>query len=498
MKAPPRLFVLLRLLLAACLWPSAAFADEPLPAKIRALFIGNSYTHTFTIPSTLEMLLASKGVVLEHESDTPGGATLTDHWGNGYTLVDLRKGGWDYVVLQDQSARPFSNRSGVLSDVNRFDAEIRKVGARTLLYQTWPPLSSLGNGTYINETYRLASVATGATLVPVGTGHPAARTAVGDSAMYLSDGSHPSTTGSYFAALTFYRTLTRESTLGLPKPSNVGQTQATAMQNAADSVALAPTVAPTFSLAAGTYAGPQRVILQTPTPRATIHYTTNGNTPTTASARLADGGTVAIATTATLKAFAVSAGSTSAITSATYTLTTTNGQTLLGNGTAAPVAISWPVNPPNLLVNNPGFETGVASPAGTYGGANSSVSTLLPRTGLYGVRTLGGGGFTRTVSGLTASTTYEALIWTQPGTDVSSANWGINNFTTPAAQLGAVVPTHGLPLAWRRGVQRFTTGATNTSAQLVLHQNSGSASHDDLELMKVPEGYELGMKFRSS
>ncbi|MBC8041211.1 MAG: hypothetical protein H7Y06_11760, partial [Opitutaceae bacterium] len=89
MKARPWLFVLLRLLLAASLWPSAAFADEPLPAKIRVLFIGNSYTHTFSIPVTIAQLFASQGVIFEHESDTPGGSSLSQHWSGGFALAAI-------------------------------------------------------------------------------------------------------------------------------------------------------------------------------------------------------------------------------------------------------------------------------------------------------------------------------------------------------------------------------------------------------------------------
>lgn len=213
-------------------------ADEPLPEKIRVLFIGNSYTHTFSIPVLIKTMFASQGVVFEHESDTPGGASLSGHWSGGFALAAIRRGGWDYVVLQDQSSQPLSNRSGVIASVAQFDAEIRKVGARTLVYQTWPQRSSYSgtlpnltssNGSYINETYRQAAAGVGAILVPGGTGWPAAINTIGQNPMYLSDGSHPSQPGAYLSALTFFRTISRLNTTGLLTKSGisgVSQTQA--------------------------------------------------------------------------------------------------------------------------------------------------------------------------------------------------------------------------------------------------------------------------------
>lgn len=479
-------------------------ADEPLPAKIRVLFIGNSYTHTFTIPVLIANLFAEKGVIFEHESDTPG-ATLTDHWISVNTLPAIRRGGWDYVVLQDQSSRPLSNRSEVIASVAQFDAEIRKVGARTLVYQTWPqrdshkgtfPNLTSSNGTYINETYRQAAAGVGAILVPVGTGWPAGVNTIGQSTMYLSDGNHPSPQGAYFSALTFFRTISRLSTTGLAKISSITQTQANQAQAAADRVALAPTVAPTFNLATGTYAGAQRIRLNTVTPQATIHYTTDGATPTTSSPSTADGGVISISQTTLLKAFAVGAGTSSSVTTAIFTTTSTNGQTLFGSGSVSITAVAWPGNPTNLAGTNAGFESGAASRWAFYSSGGPVDGTEV-RSGSFAAQ-LNAGGMQRYVNGLSSSTLYEASIWYRYGTEVASTAFTVQFFSTPSVQVTGVMPNVGLPLAWRRVSRRFTTDATTQSVQLVCQPNSDSGASDDLEFYNVPEGYELGLKFRSA
>ena len=48
--------------------------------------------------------------VVYAESVTAGGATLQRHWEGGGALAAIRRGGWDFVVLQEQSTRPLDDR----------------------------------------------------------------------------------------------------------------------------------------------------------------------------------------------------------------------------------------------------------------------------------------------------------------------------------------------------------------------------------------------------
>jgi hypothetical protein len=76
---------------------------------------------------------------------------------------------------------------------------------------------------------------------------------------------------------------------------------------------------PVFSLAPGSYTTTQSVTIADITPGATIYYTTNGSTPTTASTKYT--GAISVSVTETLEAIAVATGYTnSAVATAAYTI----------------------------------------------------------------------------------------------------------------------------------------------------------------------------------
>ena len=80
---------------------------------------------------------------------------------------------------------------------------------------------------------------------------------------------------------------------------------------------------PSFSPGAGSYASPQLVTLRGGTPGSTIYYTLNGATPTRSSSKYVE--PVPVASTETLKAFAVAPDGTSSTTaSATYSIATSS------------------------------------------------------------------------------------------------------------------------------------------------------------------------------
>jgi hypothetical protein len=135
----------------------------------------------------------------------------------------------------------------------------------------------------------------------------------GSTIFYTTDGSTPTTSSTkYTLAISVGTTTTIKAIATAPNftTSLVGIATYTIQTAAAT---------PTFSPVAGTYSSTQSVALSDTTSGATIYYTTDGSTPTTASTKYT--GAISVPATTTLKAIAVATGfSNSAVASATYTI----------------------------------------------------------------------------------------------------------------------------------------------------------------------------------
>jgi len=185
---------------------------------MQILFIGNSYTYVNDLPRMLSTLAAAGPRKLRIQTDrqVEGGQSLMGHWNKGQAVEKIRKGGWDFVVLQDQSLTPAMRPQLTKEYAPKLDAEIRKVGATTVFYMTWarkkdPPMIDKLSRTYTEVAREL-----GAAVAPVGLAWKAAIEQRADLELFAADGSHPSPAGTYLAACVFYATLTGEDPTKLP------------------------------------------------------------------------------------------------------------------------------------------------------------------------------------------------------------------------------------------------------------------------------------------
>jgi hypothetical protein len=111
-----------------------------------------------------------------------------------------------------------------------------------------------------------------------------------------------------------------------------------AVASAAYSVTLS-TATPAFSVAAGTYASAQTVVISDATAGATIYYTTNGTAPTTASTVYT--GPITVTATETLEAMAAATNTTpSTVATVTYTITATTAINLSNGFSAKQLALN--------------------------------------------------------------------------------------------------------------------------------------------------------------
>jgi len=195
------------------------FEPAPPPTdSLRVLFIGNSYTYVNDLPGQIQRLAASSegALPLIVNQVTPGGATLERNWEEGRARRLIRLGGWSHVVLQEQSTRPIEDREKFFTYARRFDAEIKGVGAKTVLYLTWARDTLPETQATLTEAYEDLAEELGAIIAPVGPAWAEVAARGAEVSLYYKDGSHPSPNGSYLAACVFFATLYGESPEGLP------------------------------------------------------------------------------------------------------------------------------------------------------------------------------------------------------------------------------------------------------------------------------------------
>lgn len=206
--------------LALVLLLTVAFA----PARgQRVLFVGNSYTEVNNLPQMVQRIAGSAGCQMEYQAVTPGGCNFAQHC-NGQAMQLICQGGWDVVVLQEQSQLPSFPQGQVENEVFPYAKRLvdsiysNNPCAEPMFYMTWgrrdgdqqnapffPVLGTYeGMDSMLCLRYMQMAEDNDAAVCPVGRVWRRLRQQHPDIELYASDGSHPSLTGTYAAACTFY------------------------------------------------------------------------------------------------------------------------------------------------------------------------------------------------------------------------------------------------------------------------------------------------------
>jgi len=194
--------------------PPPATPELTLPRRI--LFIGDSFS--FWLDTHMKALAVSSNppLALETASVTFGGATLKSLW-RGDALKAVQEGQWDVVVLEEDLSDPASNENDFYDYVDKFDAEIRMIGARTVLSMPWEY-----NGSYqplrtaeIAQIYGTAGTDLDVTVAPVGLAWERAIKERPALNLYFQDNIHQSIAGEYLTLAVLYATIFEQSPEGL-------------------------------------------------------------------------------------------------------------------------------------------------------------------------------------------------------------------------------------------------------------------------------------------
>ena len=245
------------LLTIAILLFKTSFSQE----EIKVLFIGNSYTYVNDLPKMIEDIANNENKIITHESVTPGGCTLFLHLESEETMSKIRRGNWDYVVLQEQSQLPVIDyyRHNTLKpsykalhdSIIHYNPEAKVVG-----YMTWgrryggKQCVDFGDGVYcsadfvdfnhmqdtLTAAYCENAYATNSYVAPVGEAWKEALAKDPSLVLHSSDNSHPSYDGSYLAACVFYAVFWNDTPIGIYHDRQIDDTKAELLQTVANDV----------------------------------------------------------------------------------------------------------------------------------------------------------------------------------------------------------------------------------------------------------------------
>jgi hypothetical protein len=210
---------------AALIGAQAAPGQAKKDAHI--LWIGNSLTYYNDLPAMVsELAKAGRQPPLVHQQHTRGGWTLEQHWENDQKKDDdkdkskaltlLRSRRWDFVVLQEHSQHPLKNPAPMFEYTEKFGAEIRKQGARTLVYLPPPLAKAPENQAKLTDLHERVAAKVKARVVPVGPAWAKMLAAERPPTLFHADKVHPGKDGSYLAACVFYAAIYDASPEGLP------------------------------------------------------------------------------------------------------------------------------------------------------------------------------------------------------------------------------------------------------------------------------------------
>lgn len=183
---------------------------------LRVLFLGSSLTYNNEMPLLVQAFAREVGKRVDVVTVAKGGFSFEDHCKKGAALSTLRKGPWDFVVMQQGPSTLTASRRNMREWARRLADPIKQAGARPALYMVWPGEDRLAYFDEVRISYQLTAEDIGGMLIPAGEAWRAAWRRDPNVPLYRRDREHPSGTGSFLVALSIFGMLLSRSPVGLP------------------------------------------------------------------------------------------------------------------------------------------------------------------------------------------------------------------------------------------------------------------------------------------
>lgn len=223
-----------------------------IQAQTKVLFLGNSFTYTYDVPSLFAGFANAAGLSVVIDQNTQAGMAVADeqiigHVNDPTSQAKINSQQWDYIVVQDNMGN-YVNNIGIIPATcgNANVALYNMIKAnnpctRIVYFAGWGPSGGAfggdnttacidrihGNMLYLNNGIGQEIV------TPIGKAWNSSFTLLPSVNLFHSDNVHPSLEGSYLAAATIFTTIFRVNPSNLSYLGNVNSTTAQTMRNIA-------------------------------------------------------------------------------------------------------------------------------------------------------------------------------------------------------------------------------------------------------------------------
>lgn len=222
---------------------------------LRILCLGNSFTFYGHTAWKLQELAGSQGYELDIQAHLKGSQTLEQHLSLALTQEAIKKGGYDYAFLQDQSQNPArlanepANYTDVVTAFKNISESIRSYSpdCKIVIEETWsyPGQSYGGFDSYENfdrllsQGCKTMSVSVQNSLIsPIGRAFALCRSQYPSIKLYHTDNKHQSDEGAYLKACVNYLLLYSEKFTDKVSDCGIEPTTAQQLRTIAETVVL--------------------------------------------------------------------------------------------------------------------------------------------------------------------------------------------------------------------------------------------------------------------
>tara|TARA_B100001057_G_scaffold306165_1_gene306332 strand:- start:1223 stop:2005 length:783 start_codon:yes stop_codon:yes gene_type:complete len=199
---------------------SDAFTFNIINEKI--LFIGNSFTFYWNLPSQVERMSIERGLNWDVKHFTLPSATLKTLWNDPDLKSILESETFDHVIIQEHSTNILTNANGNSEFYFGQITSLIPNSTQIHFFSTWmyPSMEqfNINNEEYpIERSIKQIIEDTTAKIIPIGRAFKLFQSKYPQFNLFMEDHKHPNPNGSYLASCVIFSHLSAESSLNLSK-----------------------------------------------------------------------------------------------------------------------------------------------------------------------------------------------------------------------------------------------------------------------------------------